>query len=50
MENNTQLIANAAAMADSWKRTKIDNISLLLKAAIEAQGRVGIMLNVRNRI
>ena len=48
MESNTQLIANAAAMADSWKRTKIDNISLLLKAAIEAQGRVGIMLNVRN--
>ncbi len=33
-----------------WKRTKIENISLLLKAAIEAQGRVGIMLNVRNAI
>ena len=42
MESNTQLIANGAAMADPWKRTKIDNISLLLKAAIEAQGRVGI--------
>src|SRR5918993_1351396 len=48
MESNTQLIANGAAMADPWKRTKIENISLLLKAAIEAQGRVGIMLNVRN--
>jgi ATP phosphoribosyltransferase len=48
MESNTQLIANAAAMDDRWKRTKIENISLLLKAAIEAQGRVGIMLNVRN--
>jgi ATP phosphoribosyltransferase len=47
MESNTQLIANAAAMQDSWKRTKIDNIALLLKAAIEAQGRVGLMLNVR---
>jgi ATP phosphoribosyltransferase len=47
MESNTQLIANHSALADSWKRTKIENIALLLKAAIEAQGRVGLMLNVR---
>jgi ATP phosphoribosyltransferase len=47
MESNTQLIANHTAMADDWKRTKIENIALLLKAAIEAQGRVGLMLNVR---
>jgi ATP phosphoribosyltransferase len=47
MESNTQLIANRSALADGWKRTKIENIALLLKAAIEAQGRVGLMLNVR---
>jgi ATP phosphoribosyltransferase len=47
MESNTQLIANKTALADSWKRTKIENIALLLRAAIEAQGRVGLMLNVR---
>ena len=47
LESNTQLIANPDALADSWKATKLDNIALLLKAAIEAQGRVGIMLNVR---
>jgi ATP phosphoribosyltransferase len=47
MESNTQLVANGAALADPWKRTKIENIALLLKAAIEAQGRVGLMLNVR---
>ena len=47
MESNTQLIANHTSMADDWKRTKIENIALLLKAAIEAQGRVGLMLNVR---
>ena len=47
MESNTQLIANDAALADPWKRTKIENIALLLRAAIEAQGRVGLMLNVR---
>jgi ATP phosphoribosyltransferase len=46
-ESNTQLIANQRAMADEWKRMKIENIALLLKAAIEAQGRVGLMLNVR---
>jgi len=49
MESNTQLIANAGALEESWKRTKLDNIALLLRAAIEAQGRVGIMLNVRTR-
>ncbi|MDP1571432.1 MAG: ATP phosphoribosyltransferase [Vicinamibacterales bacterium] len=47
MESNTQLVANGTAMADEWTRTKIANIALLLKAAIEAQGRVGLMLNVK---
>ena len=47
LESNTQLIANAKALDDSWKSTKLENIALLLKAAIEAHGRVGIMLNVR---
>ena len=47
LESNTQLISNPMAMADAWKATKLENIALLLKAAIEAQGRVGIMLNVR---
>jgi ATP phosphoribosyltransferase len=47
MESNTQLIANPTSLADEWKRTKMQNIALLLRAAIEAQGRVGIMLNVR---
>jgi ATP phosphoribosyltransferase len=47
LESNTQLIANTAALGDEWKRTKLENLALLLRAAIEAQGRVGIMLNVR---
>ena len=47
MESNTQLIANNTALADDSKRTKLENIALLLRAAIEAQGRVGLMLNVR---
>ncbi|HYT75184.1 MAG TPA: ATP phosphoribosyltransferase [Vicinamibacterales bacterium] len=47
LESNTQLIANPRSLTDAWKATKLDNIALLLRAAIEAQGRVGIMLNVR---
>jgi len=47
LESNTQLIANQTALTDAWKKTKIDNIALLLRAAIEAHGRVGLMLNVR---
>ena len=48
LESNPRLIANEQVMNNAWKRTKIDNISLLLKAAIEAQGHVGLMLNVRH--
>ncbi len=48
MESNTQLIANNVTLADPWKKTKVENLALLLRAAIEAQGRVGLMLNVRH--
>ncbi len=47
MTSETQLIANKTAYADSWKRNKIENISLMLNAAIAAQDRVGLMLNVQ---
>jgi ATP phosphoribosyltransferase len=45
MESETQLIANKTAYADEWKKNKIDNIALMLNAAIAAQGRVGLMMN-----
>src|SRR5258706_7982153 len=47
LESSTQFYVNSAALADRWKRTKLENIALLLKAAIAAQGRVGLMLNVK---
>ena len=46
LESNPQLIANNRALEDTDKRTKIENIALLLRAAMEAQGRVGLMLNI----
>lgn len=47
MESNTQLIANKNSWAEAWKRQKIENLALMLCGAIYAQGRVGLMLNVR---
>ena len=47
LESNTQLIANKLSYADREKRRKIDNLALMLRGAMEAQDRVGLMLNVR---
>ena len=47
MASGTQLIANHDALKDSFKRTKIEHLALMLEGAIAAQGRVGLMLNVR---
>jgi len=41
-----RLIANEAAWADPWKRRKIENISLMLRGAMAAEGKVGMMMNV----
>jgi len=44
--SNTQLIANKTAWADPWKREKIENIALLLQAALRADKIVGLKMNV----
>jgi len=49
LESSTQLIANQNSWADSQKRKKIENLALMLCGAIYAQGRVGLMLNVRKQ-
>jgi len=46
METNTQLIANKKAWKDTWKREKIEQISLLLQGALRADGMVGLKMNV----
>ena len=45
--STTRLIANREAWRDSFKREKIENISILLQAAIAARGKVGLKMNVR---
>src|SRR4030088_2291277 len=47
LESNTQLVANKSAWADPERREKIENLAVMLNGAISAQGRVGLMLNVR---
>ena len=46
LSSTPRLIANHAAYDDRWKRSKIDNLALLLRAAIAAEGKVGLMMNV----
>ena len=49
MESETHLIANRSGYNDAWKKQKIDTLALMLNAAISAQGRVGLMLNVEKK-
>jgi ATP phosphoribosyltransferase len=45
LESNTKLIANRDSWNDPWKREKIENMALLLRGAINAQGKVGLKMN-----
>jgi len=46
MESNTQLIANRESWREDWKRRKLEDLKMLLDGAINALGKVGLMLNV----
>lgn len=46
METNTVLIANKASWQDADKRAKIENIALMLDAALQADAKVGLKLNI----
>jgi ATP phosphoribosyltransferase len=46
LESNTQLIANVDSWKDPEKRRKLEDIRMLLEGAINALGKVGLMLNV----
>ncbi len=46
LESNTQLIANRNSWSDPWKRRKLEDVKLLLEGAMNALGKVGLMMNV----
>jgi ATP phosphoribosyltransferase len=45
-ESMTQIVANKASWAESWKREKLENIGMLMQGAIRAQEMVGLKMNV----
>jgi len=47
LESNTQFIVDPRAWEDPWKREKIETLVMLLRGAMDAAGKVGLMLNVR---
>jgi ATP phosphoribosyltransferase len=46
LESTPRLIANERSWQDEEKKTKIENVALLLKGALDATGVVGLKMNV----
>jgi ATP phosphoribosyltransferase len=46
MQSNTQLIASKQALADPWKKEKIEHLAMLLQGSLRADQIVGLKMNV----
>lgn len=49
MESTPRLIANHKAWAHDWKRRKMETMALLLRAAIDAEAKVGLKMNIEEK-
>jgi ATP phosphoribosyltransferase len=47
LQSTTRFISNTQAYADPWKKQKMDDLVLMLQGAMAAEGKVGLMMNVR---
>src|SRR5437773_10646970 len=47
LQSTTRFIANQRSAQDSWKHQKMDDLILMLRGAMAAEGKVGLMMNVR---
>lgn len=47
LQSTPRIIANHDAMADPEKSRKLENIALMLRSCLAAEGRVGLMMNAR---
>jgi ATP phosphoribosyltransferase len=47
LTSTPRFITNARANADPWKHRKMTDLVLMLRGAMAAEGKVGLMLNVR---
>lgn len=49
LTSTPRLVANYDAWKDRWKRGKIENLALLLRGALEAEGKVGLKMNIAQK-
>jgi len=49
LSSTTRFIANKKAWNDPWKREKMENIAILLKGALAAEGMVGLKMNLQEK-
>jgi ATP phosphoribosyltransferase len=49
LSSTTRFIANRQAWSDPWKREKMENIAILLKGALAAEGMVGLKMNLKEK-
>ena len=47
LQSTTRFIANPVAAEDAWKKQKMEDLILMLRGAMAAEGKVGLMMNVR---
>ena len=47
LESTTRFISSESAFADPWKKAKMEDLLLMLKGALAAEGKVGMMMNVK---
>jgi ATP phosphoribosyltransferase len=47
LQSTTRFIANEKSYADPWKKSKMDDMVLMLQGAMAAEGKVGLMMNVQ---
>ena len=45
LESTTKLHANRAAWDDPWKKSKLENLAILLQGALRARSKVGMKMN-----
>jgi ATP phosphoribosyltransferase len=49
LQSTTRLVANQTAYKDPWIKTKLDNIALMLRSCLAAEGKVAVMMNVQRK-
>ena len=49
MSSTPRLIANKDAWANPWKKQKLETLALLLRGALDAEAKVGIKLNIKEK-